>query len=153
MKFTYKFLSILIGCVAALASAPNAIADDSEVFTNSAFVSTGVRPNVLFIIDTSGSMDTVANSYDPGQDYSSSAICTDPNRVYWTTTNSATPPDCRTSDQWVSVDNNRCQSAANGMKNAGWWNDSYERRCADRTVDEAREAGGGLDGTDRLVDR
>jgi type IV pilus assembly protein PilY1 len=113
-----RILSSLLGCAAFLLGAP-AQADDSEVFTNTAFLATGVRPNVLFIIDTSGSMDTRVNVYDPATDYSGAGICPK-DRVYWSTGNSATPPDC-TSDSWVSADNNRCRAATNGMNASGWW--------------------------------
>lgn len=122
MRVTSKLFSAAFVCVALFASAPETRADDSEVFTNSSFVGTGVRPNVLFVIDTSGSMDTVVNAYDPTQDYSASSVCPSSDRVYWSTTNSAVPPDCRTSTQWVRSDNNRCRAAFNGMTNAGWWN-------------------------------
>jgi type IV pilus assembly protein PilY1 len=122
MRMTNKLFSAAFACLMFVATAPPSFADDSEIFTNSAFLGGTVRPNVLFIIDTSGSMDTVVNSYDPARDYSSAAICTDLTRVYWSTTNSSTPPDCRTSNQWVSVTNNRCRAAFNGMTGSGWWN-------------------------------
>src|SRR5689334_2565783 len=122
MRITSKLLTLVLACLGLAASVSPTFADDSEVFTNSAFSGGTVRPNVMFIIDTSGSMDTVVNSYDSTKDYSGSNICPDSDRVYWSTTNSAVPPDCRTSNQWVKTDNNRCYAGANGMANAGWWN-------------------------------
>ena len=122
MRITSKLLTLVLACLGLAASVSPTFADDSEVFTNSAFSGGTVRPNVMFIIDTSGSMDTVVNSYDSTKDYSGSNICPDSDRVYWSTINSAVPPDCRTSNQWVKTDNNRCYAGANGMANAGWWN-------------------------------
>jgi len=123
MRFTNKIITGLFTCVALFGSASPTLADDSEVFTNSAFVATGVRPNVMFIIDTSGSMDTVVNSYDSSVDYTSASnVCPDKDRVYWSTNNSAVPPDCRTSNQWVKTDNNRCRTAYLSMGDNGWWN-------------------------------
>lgn len=124
MRITSKLFATVFACVALFASAPDSRADDSEIFTNSAFIATGVRPNVLFIIDTSGSMGTVVNAYDPGFDYSGENICTDLTRIYWTTTNSAAPPDCRDSTaatRSFQVDNNRCRAAFRGMRDNGWW--------------------------------
>lgn len=121
MKRLSKISSALIGVVAVL-SAP-AQADDSEVFTNSTFLATGVRPNVLFIIDTSGSMETeVENVYDPAKTYEGSCSA---GRVYWRAENtgSATAPTCDAANtQWVSIDNNRCRAATTGMAASGWWN-------------------------------
>jgi hypothetical protein len=66
MKFTnYRVLCLLVGLASVLGAQP-AVADDSEVFTSSAFkTGEGVRPNVLFVIDTSGSMDSEVITYDP----------------------------------------------------------------------------------------
>ncbi|MEO8063958.1 MAG: PilC/PilY family type IV pilus protein [Pseudomonadota bacterium] len=113
-----RILSTLLGCAALLAGAP-AQADDSEVFTNTAFLATGVRPNVLFIVDTSGSMDTKVNVYDETADYTGAGICPK-DRIYWQTADSSVPPDCK-SNQWVSTDNNRCRAASKGMATGGWW--------------------------------
>lgn len=119
MKNFTRIFSLLAGLFAVMA-APPSFADDSEVFTNSSFVATGVRPNILFIIDTSGSMETeVIYTYDPATKYS--GPCTDTDRVYWRTTKTKEPPDCTTSDQWVKLDNNRCHAAFTGMSTGGWW--------------------------------
>ena len=108
-----------------VASAPNAIADDSEVFTNTAFVANDVRTERA-VHHRHVRLHGHGRQYvrrDTGLQSGTSAICPSNDRVYWTTTNSATPPDCRTAtDQWVSVDNNRCRTAANGMAGSGWWN-------------------------------
>jgi type IV pilus assembly protein PilY1 len=121
MKRLSAISAVLVGVVAVLA-AP-AWADDSEVFTNSTFLATGVRPNVLFIIDTSGSMSTeVENVYDPSKTFDGAC---DTGKIYWRAENSgnSTPPSCDAANtKWVSVDNNRCRAAATGMAANGWWN-------------------------------
>ena len=73
MKFpTSRILCTLTG-LAAVLCAPPTIADDSEVFTSSAFTTgVGARPNVLFIMDTSGSMDGEVIIYDPLKTYTGS---------------------------------------------------------------------------------
>jgi type IV pilus assembly protein PilY1 len=121
MKRLSKLSSALVGIVAVLA-AP-AYADDSEVFTNSSFLASGVRPNVLFIVDTSGSMETeVENVYDPAKTYDGAC---DAGKVYWRAENTGNlvPPACDGANtKWVSVDNNRCRAAATRMSTKGWWN-------------------------------
>lgn len=121
MKRLSKISSALVGIVAVLA-AP-AYADDSEVFTNASFLATGVRPNVLFIVDTSGSMETeVENIYDPSKTYDGSCAV---DRIYWRAedTGNAAPPSCDSSNkQVVKLDTNRCAAAATGMATNGWWN-------------------------------
>jgi type IV pilus assembly protein PilY1 len=130
MKPVSRILSALLGCMAVMLGAP-AHADDSEVFTNSAFLATGVRPNVLFIIDTSGSMTTKVNVFDPNKSYTGACPS---GRIYWQTADTKVPPDC-SSDQWISVDNNRCTRAyatwstdrrgnpyiSAGFRLNGWW--------------------------------
>jgi type IV pilus assembly protein PilY1 len=120
MKRLSKISSALVGIVAVL-SAP-AHADDSEVFTNASFLASGVRPNVLFIVDTSGSMETeVENIYDPSKTYEGEC---EAGKIYWRAENtgSAIPPACKDSKQWVKEDSNRCRAAATGMASNGWWN-------------------------------
>jgi type IV pilus assembly protein PilY1 len=101
----------------AVFSAPS-YADDSEVFTNSSFLSTGVRPNILFVIDTSYSMTTVLSTYDPDLAATYTGAC-DNNKIYWQLADTKIPPACDTT-QWISADNNRCRAAYNGF-NDGWW--------------------------------
>lgn len=117
MKNFLKVPALLAGVFAVMA-APPTFADDSEVFTSSSFTTNKILPNILFIIDTSGSMDEQVDAYDPAVTYE--GPCTETDRVYWTTTNNKQPPAC-TSDQWVKVDNNRCRTGYNGMKTGGWW--------------------------------
>src|SRR5512147_2867627 len=122
MRLTKKLLTLALTCFALTASISPSFADDSEIFTNTAFTSSLARPNILFIIDTSYSMSTiVANNYDETKDYSGTGYCPEKDRLYWGTANTSEPPDCRTSNQWVKVDNNRCYAAANGIASGGWW--------------------------------
>jgi type IV pilus assembly protein PilY1 len=93
-------------------------ADDAEVFTSSSFLSTGVRPNILFIIDTSYSMTTVLSTFDPDLAATYTGAC-DNNKIYWQLADTKVPPACST-NQWISRDNNRCRAANDGF-NDGWW--------------------------------
>jgi len=79
-------------CVALVGGMP-AIADDTELLLVAPEPGDEVKPNVLLIIDSSGSMRTeeeTRRNYDSTQDYSSSGIC-DPDYLYWTTLKDVTP--------------------------------------------------------------
>jgi len=65
-------------------------ADDVELLLSTPTASIAAKPNILFIIDSSGSMTTIETSqepYDPKQSYSGPC---DSNMFYWTT-NSGVP--------------------------------------------------------------
>ncbi len=112
-----RILCTLAG-IASVLGAPPALADDSEVFLSSTFTTgSGVRANVLFIVDTSGSMDSEVITYDPTQTYAGSC---DANYVYWDTSNNSTPPNCTTT-QKILVTANRCAASYAGMQANGWW--------------------------------
>ena len=115
-----RIASIALTALACIGSGfTPAFADDSEVFTSAAYTSgNAVRPNILFVIDTSGSMSSNVMNYDPSMTYAGPCPV---GRVYWRTTNSAQPPDCTTTNSWVLEARNTCAASANGMTNLGWW--------------------------------
>ncbi len=97
-----------------------ALADDTEIYKSNA--SAGARPNVLFIMDTSGSMDgtviTTAPPYDPLTTYTGSCDAT---RIYYITDDTALP-SCGSGD-WFPVLSNTCaaSTAALAPGGAGMW--------------------------------
>ena len=100
-----------------LGLAQGAIADDTEIFTGGASVGSGVSPNVVFIIDTSGSMSTevlIQPVYDPGEDYPGDC---GPDRVYWAK-EGKDPPECD-DDEWFEQSALRCQVAAGQLGSDG----------------------------------
>lgn len=82
-KFSIKLQSALIGMLyGALCSTP-AFADDIEIYTGSGGTASTATANILFVLDTSGSMSSLV--YGVPVDYDSSTIytgCFDPNRLY-----------------------------------------------------------------------
>ncbi len=101
-----------------------ALADDTEVYV--AEVSSALQPNILFIMDTSGSMHhnsiTTETPYDVGENYPGSC---DDDRIYWSSNGS--PPSCNT-DQWISDDDFQCGSAASALNgNTGYYQDKASR--------------------------
>ncbi|MBI5449918.1 MAG: hypothetical protein HY940_01025 [Gammaproteobacteria bacterium] len=98
------------GTLAIMISAP-AWADDTEIYMGTNNLST-VLPNIVFIIDTSGSMstmvDVVNGIFDPNQIYD--GVC-DPAKIYWQSTtagSSTTPPSCASNNQWFDASKNFC---------------------------------------------
>ena len=111
--------SLLASVMAAVMSVP-IMADDTEIYLGDIDFSTDIRPNVLFIIDTSQSMDTDVTStipsYDPAQTYSGSC---DAGRVYYSVNGSYggigsvggnNAPDCST-NHWFLTTLNLCEDS------------------------------------------
>ena len=79
-------LAAFLGAVglSLLTGAPLALADDTEVYVSNS--TEGSQPNILFIVDTSGSMSTevtIPAVYDPATTYTGSCSSS---RIYWSTT-------------------------------------------------------------------
>ena len=88
----------LAGIVAALVLGAPAIADDTELLLLLPNQAQAPKPNILFIIDTSGSMDTEENSrliYRSTRDYSDFGDCSN-DSLYWSET--GTIPSCDASN-------------------------------------------------------
>jgi type IV pilus assembly protein PilY1 len=75
----------MVGMTIAVYAGMPAIADDIEIYTTAKLASSVVQPNVMFIVDTSGSMNdevTVPNNYDYTQTY---AGAYDSDSIYYST--------------------------------------------------------------------
>ena len=106
-------LSLAIG----LSLAQSALGDDTEIFTGGSQVGSGVSPNIVFIIDTSGSMSSevqIQQVYDPGESYAGDCP---PNRVYWAKEGDDAP-ECD-DDEWFDEDALRCSVAAGQLAQNG----------------------------------
>ena len=107
--------SLLLSGLLGLCASSLLMADDTEVYLGANQVS-NVRPNLVFIIDTSGSMDTdvdlTSGSYDPSITYTGDGSPCDPNRVYWST--GSTPPSCGTSN-YIALSSFTCDDASSSM--------------------------------------
>ena len=72
-----------------------ALADDTEIFTGGS--GGGIQPNIMFIIDTSGSMSTPVTTqvaYDPTKTYAGGTYTCDTSSFYFVAGNTGTPPAC-----------------------------------------------------------
>ena len=112
MMRTAKPLVAAIAATLTLWCAGTPLADDTEIFEASPVNGTAARPNILLIIDTSGSMVdntvTQAMDYDPVTSYSGS--CTK-DRIYWKQGNNSF--NCRDqSDQYIGANALVCSAAS-----------------------------------------
>lgn len=88
------------GVLLALICGSPAVADDTELLLVSPNLAVTPKPNILFIIDSSGSMDTLEETreiYDYTQPYAGGAEPCDANYLYWSELKSI-PPSCSDSN-------------------------------------------------------
>ena len=119
MSAIKKFISwTSTGLLLAMLSGSPAIADDTELLLVPPPSSDATKPRILFIIDTSGSMDSEEETvvpYDPDEDYSGDC---DKDEIYWMTVAGVTP-DCSSTTQIIDKDNWNCQAAEKQMDGLG----------------------------------
>ena len=70
---THKLNAVLVGLFLGFMAGTPVIADDTEIFTGTA-ASANTRPNVLFILDTSSSMNTFDTDPDTGLPYADNRL-------------------------------------------------------------------------------
>jgi type IV pilus assembly protein PilY1 len=103
--------ALLIAATSAVLASAGAYADDTEIFRGNP--NNAAVPNILLILDTSGSMgsNTVSSpvAYDPSLNYAGTDDCAGvQDRVYWSTGTGV--PDCE-SDDWFDISLLKCKAA------------------------------------------
>ncbi len=115
-----RLASLLLGTAFGLAAWP-AVADDTELFVASTDPEiTGAQPNILFIVDNSGSMSSTVltqEDWDPDTTFTG---CYGSNRLYFSTT--GTMPACG-SGNYVNKTANRCYASFTPLKSVGSFSD------------------------------
>lgn len=107
----------------AAVSAGPALADDSELFIGTS-TAVGAQPNILLIVDNSGSMrDEVRTqgTYDGSIEYPPGGSNCSADRVYWVY-GDAPPPSCST-DRWFNLSALKCNAALQAFLTVGWYTD------------------------------
>ncbi|WP_298442539.1 PilC/PilY family type IV pilus protein [uncultured Ferrimonas sp.] len=96
--------------VTALAIGQSVMADDTELYVSGGNLNVSSRPQVLIIMDNSGSMEnnkvTVSSDYDPNTNYISGSGA---NRIYFTTGNQ--PPSLSDNPKYIDITDNGCRSS------------------------------------------
>ncbi|MCS6948012.1 MAG: hypothetical protein NZM12_10390, partial [Steroidobacteraceae bacterium] len=137
-----------VAAVVTFCAAQASFGDDTEVLVRSG-AAAGLRPNVLLIIDTSGSMNAEVTlpkpPYDPNTQYAGAC---DSGQFYFSIAASGTGggnvPDC---SNGIRVQQNTCAAAVAGLAQAGFW--SGKAAQWNDAVDAWRELG---TSTDRPVE-
>jgi type IV pilus assembly protein PilY1 len=115
---TRKTTWMSVSCAFALLAGMPAIADDTELLLINPDPSNNPKPNVMFILDTSGSMTTTQTTIQPydGNVIYGGACETD--RVYWTDVD-VTPVCDGTNDRYIDKGNFNCEFAGKQMFGIG----------------------------------
>lgn len=113
-KITWMSVSFAI---ATLAGMP-AIADDTELLLINPDPTQNPKPNVMFILDTSGSMTTLQNTTDPYDSANIYAGACDTDRIYWTDVD--VTPVCDASNlNYIEKSAFQCDYATNQLAGIG----------------------------------
>src|SRR3954470_19571279 len=105
-----------VGALSACLATVPASADDTELFIGAANGVNTAQPNILFVIDDSGSMGDLVSTqpnYDPKQTYA--GACGN-GEVYYSTTGSA--PDCSTPN-WLNKTALACKAGLEALAKTG----------------------------------
>jgi hypothetical protein len=128
--FKSRSLTFLLGAVLALAGGAGVRADDTEIFVTQAGAGTDNQPNILFVLDTSGSMSTDVTTqvpYDPGTTYTGACPA---DRVYWRL-GAGSPPSCggwTPSADWFAASQMKCNAAQIALNASGYTPSSFRSR-------------------------
>lgn len=137
MKTARLFVALLAAGTVILAVSPAVQALDTDIYLKSSgSASQDDSPNVLIILDNSGSMSDVISSgvpYNPSTTYTYQGTGTafDTSKIYWITSSQAEPTSADTYvGQWISVSNNQCTSSTvPNASNATDTNGTYNVRA------------------------
>lgn len=108
-----------LGLILSLGISVPAQADDTEIYRVDSNVVADSQPNILFILDTSGSMNTLVNTapaYDPSTVYAGSC---DTSKTFFRAGGGGSLPDCTTSQEWFLNANNHCDWSASALAATG----------------------------------
>lgn len=111
---------LALGTLWSLLAGYPAFADDTELFVVDSSQFPEARPNVLLILDTSGSMDDEVSTqppYDAAMTYTGAC---DSNLIYWRTHGY---PDCANTDRYFEKSYLKCDAASGPLARNGYYPD------------------------------
>ena len=147
MNAPRKQLGWLVAAMVLVVSAGGtAIADDTELFLSGATSGTSggatTQPNILFVIDTSGSMNSQVLTQEGWDDSINYSGCYESNLIYFSS--STSQPSCSTS-RWFWKTRNHCEAsfaqlvgigvwsgALRGWRERSWGQDTWDRLRSNR---------------------
>ncbi len=110
------------GILLALTAGAPVVADDTELLLATPATAKDNKPNMLFILDTSGSMNSeeaTAEPYDSSQTYGGDC---DTDRLYWTDVDIA--PSCPGNNQFIEKNSFVCVAANGQLAGIGSYTDT-----------------------------
>lgn len=118
MNNHHQIKAILAGLLLSSAVVPAALADDIEIYTTPGVVTASTNPNILFIVDNSGSMaatSMVKDDYDDSEDYSAYGGKCETDGIYFT--DEGETPDCAAgTENWFNRSALECDHAVAGYE-------------------------------------
>jgi len=129
---TRKITWMSVSCMFAMLTGLPAVADDTELLLVNPDPSLAPKPNVMFILDTSGSMTSEQSTIDP---YNSNLIygtgnC-DPAKFYWTDVD--VTPDCATTNNVIDAGKYVCEFSSKQIAGIGSYTDTMVQYRDDPT--------------------
>ncbi|NIA27449.1 MAG: hypothetical protein GWP02_05275 [Desulfobulbaceae bacterium] len=118
-----KTLWMSVGCAVAMLAGLPAMADDTELLLVNPDPATSPKPNVMFILDTSGSMNTTQSTVDPYDNTTTygTGSC-DPTKYYWTDVD--VTPDCATTKNVIDAGAYVCEFSRKQIAGIGSYTDT-----------------------------
>ncbi len=106
------------GILLALTAGAPVVADDTELLLATPATAQDNKPNILFILDTSGSMTSLEQTITPYNFLLAYDGTCDPDRVYWTEVD-VVPVCDGNNEYYIDKDNFFCAFAQNQMSGLG----------------------------------
>ncbi len=154
-KVIRKSTGTVLGLVAALMCGAPAVADDTELLLLAPPDATKLKPNVIFILDTSGSMTTLQESglaFDPLKDYSAFGSC-DPTALYYS--DGDTPVCNPANTRFIAKTAFQCAASAIQMAGVGTYTNAlvqYRLGASGSAEWQTLEPGNSADDVECLAD-
>jgi type IV pilus assembly protein PilY1 len=113
-----------VGFLIALAAGVPAVADDTELLLVTPATAQDEKPNMLFILDTSGSMDTDESTADPYDSSITYSGACDVGRLYWSDVGIS--PDCSNedNDRYINKESFVCLAGQGQLDGIGSYTDT-----------------------------
>lgn len=130
-----------VGLTLTLAAASPAIADDTELLLATPNSTGADKPNILFILDSSGSMSTIEKTQEPFNPSTKYSGKCQSDQYYWDDSNKV--PDCdKKNDQLIDKDKFLCAQGLAQMDTAGWYSNRMAQYRKSKTKGKGKKKGG-----------
>ncbi len=119
---TRKFTWMSVSCAFAMLAGAPAIADDTELLLVNPNLAQSPKPNVMFILDTSGSMTTTQTTLEPYESTQTYAGDCDSSKYYWSDVDIV--PDCATTQNIIDGGSYVCEFSRKQIAGIGSYTDT-----------------------------